>query len=59
MKTPKLTVINGGKDCTYSHKDLAVGVNVSDNRYVRAGAIITNQKDADSLPYQLEFRIRR
>jgi hypothetical protein len=51
MTTPKLRVINGGKNYTDSRHYLPTGVNVSDYRYIPAGAIITNQKDASYLPF--------
>ncbi len=55
MTTPKLRVINGGKNYTESRHYLPTGINVSDYRYISTGAIIINQEDANCLP----FLIRR
>jgi len=39
-----------GKNCVIEPKALVMGVNVPDNRYVPAGALITTQEAADNLP---------
>ena len=39
-----------GKNCVIEPKALVMGVNVSDGRYVPAGALITTQEAADNLP---------
>ncbi len=39
-----------GKNCVVEPKALVMGVNVADGRYVPAGALITTQAAADSLP---------
>ena len=40
-----------GKNCVIEPKALVMGVNISDGRYVPAGALITTQEAADNLPY--------
>lgn len=52
MTTPKLTVINGGKRYTSQPQIINQNVNVSNNRIIPAGAIITNQSAANYLPFK-------
>jgi carbonic anhydrase len=40
-----------GNDCAIEPKALVMGVDIPDGRYVPAGALITTQAAADSLPY--------
>lgn len=39
-----------GSNCVIEPKVLVMGVNIPDNRYIPAGALITTQKAADNLP---------
>lgn len=39
-----------GKNCVIEPKALVIGVNIPDDRYVPAGALITTQTAADNLP---------
>lgn len=39
-----------GSNCVIEPKALVMGVNIPDGRYVPAGALITTQQAADSLP---------
>lgn len=48
--TPQLTVIRGGKSSTPQRQVLTTGVNIANNCYVPAGAIITTQAAANRLP---------
>ena len=49
--TPQLTVIPGSKRSTPQPKVLTTGVNIANNRYIPAGAIITTQTAANRLPF--------
>jgi len=39
-----------GNKCVLEPKSAAIGVTISDNKYIPAGMIVTSQKDADKLP---------
>jgi len=43
-----------GNNCVLEPKSAAIGVTIPYGRYISAGLIITNQKDADNLPTVLE-----
>ncbi len=47
--TPQLTVIRGGKSSTPQPQVLTTGVNITNNCYVPAGAVITTQIAANRL----------
>ena len=51
MTHHQFKVIPGGKSYTAKPQVLMTGVNVANNRYVPAGAIITTQAAADRLPF--------
>ncbi len=50
MAIPKLRLITTDKESTVNCQPLAMGVHVPDGRHVGAGAIITTQSAANSLP---------
>jgi carbonic anhydrase/acetyltransferase-like protein (isoleucine patch superfamily) len=39
-----------GNNCVLEPKSAAIGVTISDNKYIPAGMIVTSQTDADKLP---------
>jgi len=43
-----------GNNCVLEPKSAAIGVTIPDGRYISAGMVITNQKDADKLPVVFE-----
>lgn len=51
MADCKFKVIPGGKSHVSQPQVLRTGVNVSNNRYVPLGSIITTQATADRLPF--------
>ena len=50
MAIPKLRLINRDKESTVNCQPLAMRVHVPDGRHIGAGAIVTNQSAANSLP---------
>ena len=58
MAIPKLRLITIHKESPVNFATLAMGVNVADSRYVPAGALITTQSAADSLPLASTHRMR-
>ena len=58
MAIPKLRLITTHNQSPVNFATLARGVNVADGRYVPAGARITTQSAADSLPLASTTRMR-
>lgn len=51
MTNHNFQVIQGGKNYASKPQVLMSGVSVTNNRYIRAGSLITTQTDANRLPF--------